>query len=193
MYVISQILVAAADFLYVLSMLSKKKINLVILLLLSDILFACHYFCLGALTGTITIFIDAVFLLATYFIEKLGKQKYVPIAAGVAMVGVVITAAFTWAGPISLLPMFSMLIYLLGMIFTNIVFVKLGAMTRNTLNVVYMLLLASWVGAGLEVALMVSAIVGIVLNIKHKKATGENNTETEQGTDETTKKSAEQK
>ena len=85
------------------------------------------------------------------------------------MVGTIITCVFTWAGPMSLLPLFSMLIYLTGMIFSNIVFVKGGAMCRNILNIVYMILLASYVGAGLEFALMVSAIVGIIINLKKKK------------------------
>ncbi|MBE7076298.1 MAG: hypothetical protein E7374_00165 [Clostridiales bacterium] len=65
-----------------------------------------------------------------------------------------------------------MLIYLSGMIFSNIVFVKVGAMCRNLLNIIYMLLIASYVGACLEFALMISAIVGIVLNLRKAKQSG---------------------
>lgn len=169
MYILSQILVGLADLLYVFSMLTKKKTGLLLFLLFSDVLFALHYLCLNALTGCITIFIDVVFLIVTYLIEKFGNKKYTPIAVVCAMIGTIIACIFTWIGPISLLPLFSMLIYLTGMIFSNIVFVKGGAMCRNILNIVYMLLIASYVGAGLEFALMVSAIVGIILNVKNKK------------------------
>ena len=77
MYILSQVLVGFADVLYIGSMLQKKKISLVLFLLVSDILFACHYLCLGALTGSIIIFLDAIFLLITYFLEKFKKEKYV--------------------------------------------------------------------------------------------------------------------
>ena len=169
MYILSQVLVGLADLLYVFSMLTKKKSALLIFLLFSDVLFAFHYLCLNALTGCITIFIDVAFLLTTYLIERLGNKKCTFIAVICAMVGTILTCVFTWVGPISLLPLFSMLIYLTGMIFSNIVFVKGGAMCRNILNIIYMLLIASYIGAGLEFTLMVSAIVGIVLNIRNKK------------------------
>lgn len=67
------------------------------------------------------------------------------------------------------LPMFSMLVYLTTMIFTNLVICKTGALIRNTLNVIYMFLIASYFGAGLEIVLMISAIVGIILNYKANK------------------------
>ena len=65
--------------------------------------------------------------------------------------------------------MFAMLCYLTTMIFTNIVIVKSGSFLRNLLNIIYMFLIASYFGAGLEIVLMISAIVGIVLDIKRKK------------------------
>lgn len=179
MYILSQILVGLADLLYVFSMLTKKKTGLLLFLLFSDILFAMHYFCLGALTGSITIFIDVAFLIVTYLIEKFGNKKYTPIAVVCAMIGTIITCVFTWAGAISLLPLFSMLIYLTGMIFSNIVFVKSGAMCRNILNIVYMLLITSYVGAGLEFVLMISAIIGIIINIKKKQKENLQNSEKE--------------
>ena len=179
MYILSQVLVGAADSLYICSMLTKKKAGLLLFLLFSDILFALHYLCLNALTGCITIFIDVIFLISIYLIEKFGKKKYVPLAAILAMICTITACIFTWVGPISLLPLFSMLIYLMGMIFTNIIFVKCGAMSRNILNIVYMLLITSYVGAGLEFILMISAIIGIFLNIKSNKKT-DNKTPAEQ-------------
>ena len=55
MYILSQVLVFIADGFYAGSMLVKKKINLVIFLFLSDVIFATHYMCLVAFTGAIAI------------------------------------------------------------------------------------------------------------------------------------------
>ena len=55
------------------------------------------------------------------------------------------------------------------MIFSNAAIVKVGALVRNTLNVIYMFILASYFGAGLEICLMISAIVGIFINLRKTK------------------------
>ena len=169
MYVLSQILVLFADSLYVASMLNKKKINLTMLLLLSDILFASHYLCLKAYTGAAVIFIDVVFLIAIYLIEKFHKDNFTLLIVLLTMLATVISGIVTWDGAISLLPIFAMLVYLSGMIFTNMVFVKAGSVVRNLLNILYMALIASYVGAGLEFILMLSGIVGMVISYRYKK------------------------
>ena len=169
MYILSQILVCIADLFYVVSMLNKNKKGLVFYLIISDVLFASHYLCLGGYTGAATIFVDVVYLAIMYILEKKEKTKYniyVTLAAMVITIGLSI---LTWNTALSLLPMFSMLIYLTTMIFSNVVIVKTGALVRNTLNVIYMFIITSYFGAGLEICLMISAIVGIILNIREKK------------------------
>ena len=136
MYILSQILIGIADGLFVGSMLQKNKNRLILLLLFSDILVAVHYFCLGAITGSIVIFIDVIFLIVSFILEKYKKEKYTIIVVVIAMIAIIISTIFTWTGPISLLPMFAILTYLVGMIFKNVVFVKIGAMVRNLLNVI---------------------------------------------------------
>lgn len=169
MYILSQVLVCIGDLFYVISMLNKKKNGLVFYLIISDILFASHYLCLGGWTGASTIFLDAAYLAIIYFLEKKDKTKYnLHVTIG-AMAITIVLAILTWNTALSLLPMFSMLIYLITMIFTNVVIVKCGALTRNTLNFVYMFILGSYFGAGLEICLMISAIIGIILNLKKKK------------------------
>ena len=187
MYILSQVLVGVADLLYVCSMLSKRKIWLTLFLFLSDLFFAFHYLCLNALIGCIIIFIDAAFLITAFILEKYKKEKYIFIAVIVAFVGIIITSIFTWAGPISLLPIFGMSAYLTGMLFKNIVFTKTGALVRNVLNIVYLILITSYVGAGLEFALMISAVVGIVLSyrkLKEKDIEQVENTEEKGGENE---------
>ena len=149
-------------------MLNKNKKGLVFYLIISDILFASHYLCLGGFTGAATIFVDVVYLATIYLLEKKNKTQYNIYVTLGAMAITIVLSILTWNTALSLLPMFSMLIYLTTMIFSNIVIVKTGALTRNTLNTIYMFILTSYFGAGLEICLMISAIVGIFLNIKEK-------------------------
>jgi hypothetical protein len=150
-------------------MLNKNKKGLVFYLIISDVLFASHYLFLGGYTGAATIFVDVVYLIIMYILEKKDKTKYNTYVTLGAILITIILSILTWDTALSLLPMFSMLIYLITMIFSNVVIVKSGALVRNTLNVVYMFILASYFGAGLEICLMISAIVGIFLNLKEKK------------------------
>lgn len=170
MFILSQILVCIADCFYVTSMLSKNKKGLVLFLILSDILFAIHYLCLGGWTGAAIVFVDAIYLSIMFTLENKQKTQYTIHITICTILITILIAIITWDTAISLLPMFSMLIYLVGMISSNIIFVKTGALIRNTLNVIYMFILASYLGAALEICLMMSAIVGIVLNIKRKKS-----------------------
>lgn len=170
MYILSQVLVVIADILFVASMFTKKKSWLVLLLFLSDIVFASHYLCLdGGLTGAITIFIDSAFLIIMYLLEKFNKTKFNLIPTVITMILTITFSILTWQGAISLLPMFSMLIYLTGMIFTNLVFVKSGALVRNILNIIYMFLITSYIGGSLEICVAISSLVGLILTIKNQK------------------------
>lgn len=169
MYILSQILVCIADLFYIISMLNKKKKGLVFYLIISDILFASHYLCLKGYTGAATIFVDVAYLAIMYLLERKEKTKYnTPVTLG-AMAITIALSILTWSGAISLLPMLSMLIYLTTMIFSNVVIVKTGALVRNCLNVIYMFILASYFGAGLEICLMISAIIGIILNLRERQ------------------------
>lgn len=178
-YVLSQILVVIADICFVFSMFSKKKSGVVVFLLCSDVIFALHYFLLNSGTGAAILILDATFLMVEFILEKTNKTKFTPIAIVVAMLGTIILTILTWNGFISLLPMFAILSYLVGMLFNNVVIVKFGTLVRNLINIVYLLILASYIGAGLEFCLMISAIVGMVLSvIRNKKKIISENPET---------------
>ncbi len=170
MNILATVLVIIADLVFVLSMLTKKKLLLVILLFVSDIFFACQYLCYdNGLTGALSIVVDIIFLITVYFLQKTKKEKYIWIASSVAIALTITFAIFSWSGAISLLPMFSMIAYLLVMIVNKLYYVKAGCLIRNTLNIIYMFLLSQYVGAILEICLALSSIIGILLSIKHSK------------------------
>ncbi len=171
MYIASQILVVIADIFYVISMFAKNKKNLLLYLILSDLLFGAHYFLLKAFTGGYILLVDIAFLILTYIFNQKKNNKAIIITGSISAVLSIIIGVFTWAGAISLLPMIGMTIYFVGFCVDKLVVNKISCSVRNLCNVIYMLILASYVGASLEIVLMVSAIVGSIINLKHKKLT----------------------
>lgn len=171
MYIASQILVVIADMFYVISMFAKNKKNLLLYLILSDLLFGAHYFLLKAFTGGYILLVDIAFLILTYIFNQKKNNKAIIITGSISAVLSIIIGVFTWAGAISLLPMIGMTIYFVGFCVDKLVVNKISCSVRNLCNVIYMLILASYVGASLEIVLMISAIVGSIINLKHKKLT----------------------
>lgn len=169
MYILSQVLIALSDLACIVSMLSKKKKNIVLFLIVSTILFSVHYICLGAWTGASIGFVELVFLIIMYILEIKDKAKYSIYLSIATMIITVVLSIVTWDTWYSLLPMIAMIIYLATMMFKNVIIVKSGAFIRITLNSVYMFLLKSYFGAGLSVLILVFTIVGLVRDCKSKR------------------------
>lgn len=169
MYILSQILVILSDVFCIISMFKKDKKNLLFYLIFSSTLFSVHYLCLGGWTGAVTGLIEITFLILMYVLEKYNKTKYNIYLILATMLITIIMSILTWNTWISILPMISMIIYLLTMIFKNVIIVKIGAFIRLALNALYMLLLGSYFGAGASIVILICTIVGIVLDVKSKK------------------------
>lgn len=169
MYILSQILVTISDAFCILSMLSKNKKGIVFYLLISTILFASHYICLGGWTGAGIALIELVFLILMYILELKEKTQYSKYLSIATIIATIVLTIFTWAGWISVLPMLAMVIYLIAMMFKNVIIVKTGTFIRLILNSLYMVLIASYLGAGLTVVILAFTIYGIVRDCKTEK------------------------
>ena len=168
-YLISQILTVIADAFFFAGMLSKSKKWLLVCLICSNVLFATHYFLLKAITGAFILVADTVFLVVTFFLNKRKKENqifYISILF-VWICGII--TYLTWNGPISLLPMVGMSTYFVLMGVKHLYISKIGGATRNLCNIIYMFLIASYVGASLEIILFISAISGCFLNLSQSK------------------------
>lgn len=169
MYILSQVLVGISDVFCVMSMLSKQKKNIVILLVLSTLLFSLHYICLGGWTGAGIGGIEIIFLLLMYLLEIKDKTKYNVYLSVATIIITVIVSIITWSSWISVLPMIGMVVYLFLMMFKNVMIVKSGALVRFAFNGTYMILLKSYVGAGLSLVILGFTIYGIVKDYKERK------------------------
>ena len=169
MYILSQVLVVFSDIFCIVSMLNKKKKNIVFYLLISTILFAAHYMCLGGWTGAAVAILELVFLIVMYVLEAKNKTQYNIYLSIATMILTIILSIITWNTWVSLLPMVAMIVYLMGLIFNSVIIVKTCTFIRLVLNGVYMLILKSYFGAGLTLVILAFTIVGIVNDYKLKK------------------------
>ena len=169
MYILSQILIIFSDLFCIVSMLNKKKKQVVFFLILSTIFFATHYMCLGGWTGAVIGLVEIVFLILMYILEVKNKTQYNTHLSLATMFVTIILSVLTWSSWISFLPMIAMIIYLSGLIFKNLIIVKTCTFIRITLNAIYMLLLKSYFGAGLSIVILIFTIVGIVNDYKIAK------------------------
>lgn len=166
MYILSQIIVAISDVFFILSMLSKKKDNVIFYLILSTITFGAHYMCLNAWTGAIISLVELVFLIIMFILEKKNLETYNTMLSIITIFVTIGLSMVTWESWISILPMIAMIVYLLGMIFKNVIVVKSGTFIRLILNMTYMFLITSYLGAGLSLIILIFTIVGIVRDVK---------------------------
>ena len=166
MYILSQIIVVISDILFILSMLSRTKPKVIIYLIVSALFFGIHYLCLQAFTGAVLSLIELILLIVLYFFEKKYNNQFnIPIVIIFGIITICVSI-FTWETWASVIPMISMIIYLSGLIFTNIVFVKASVFVRIVLNVIYMLFIESYIGAVCNVIIVFFTIYGIVKDVK---------------------------
>lgn len=167
MFILSQILVVVSDVFFIISMLNSKKKNLVFYLIISTILFACHYMCLGGWTGAAIAWLELVYLILMYVLELKDKTAYGVYLSIATIVLTAILSLITWNTWISVLPMLAMIVYLTTMMFKKVIIVKSGALIRLTLNAIYMLILKSYFGAVLSVVIILFTIVGMINDYKN--------------------------
>ena len=170
MYILSQILVVLSDVVFIMSMLSKNKKSVVFYLLLSTILFGGQYVCLSAWTGASISLIELVFLIMMYILELKNKTEYSMLLSIITIIATIVLSIVTWQTWISILPMLAMVIYLIAMMFKNLVIVKSGTFIRLALNGIYMLLLKSYFGVILTFVILAFTIIGIVKDAKAKNS-----------------------
>ncbi len=169
MYILSQVLVVLSDVACIVSMMSKKKKNILFFLIISTILFSVHYVCLGAKTGAVIGLIELVFLILMYVLELKNKTKCgIYLSIGTIVVTIVLSI-ITWETWISILPMLGMVVYLMAMMFKNVIIVKSGTFLRLILNGVYMFLLKSYFGSALSIVILVFTIIGIINDYRSRK------------------------
>ena len=172
MYVLSQIFVVVSGILFALSYLTKKKALLLILNVFNNIFFGTHFLLLKSSTAAYSVFLTILFLIAIYFIEKYNKEKFYFIVTIFCSLVLIIISIITWDGPLSLMPTISVLLTFVGSALKHTLTVKLFYFVSTVLNTIFMFIIASYFGFGVNIAILITAVFGIVkeiITIKNKQ------------------------
>ena len=113
MVILSNVICLIALVFASISFFVKERNKLLVYQLICNVFYIASLLLLGAWTGAITMIVGMVFVFSVFLMEKFDKPKSVWLL--VALLGAMIAiTVFTWAGPISLLPFVSNLVFKWG-------------------------------------------------------------------------------
>lgn len=175
MYILSQIFVVISGLFFASSYLIKKKSLILIVNVCNNVFFALHFLLLNSLTAAYSVFLTIGFMIAIYLLEKYQKEKYKIIATIIFSLILIPITYLTWDGFLSLMPTIAILITFIGSIFNNTLTVKLCYFVSTVMNSIFMFIIHSYFGFGVNLAILITAIVGIVMQIKNLRNNKNNN------------------
>ena len=129
--------------------------------LLGCIIFSAQMALLGAFTGALRLLVN---ILRNVLLLKINDWKWVEnkLTLGAVIVLLVIITAYTWAGPISLLPFLSVAVSSVGYWTNNAQKIRLSQLFASPCTLVYDILIGSWGGAATEAMAILSIVISIV-------------------------------
>ncbi len=169
MYIASQILILLSDITFIISVFSKNKLAIVFWLIFCDIFLASHYMLLGGFTGTYIVFTDIAFLIITYILKKMKKEKNLIYLGITFSIMSIIIGILTWSNFYSLLPMIGMANYFVCMSINNLLVNKVSLAINNVCNTIYMFLLQSYLGGALNIILIICSTTASIITYKKSK------------------------
>ena len=136
--------------------------------LVGDVLWVFSYLLCGAMSGAITNVVSAIREGVCYFKkESWNKLWYIPAVFIAFYVG---SAALSWSGPISLLPMVASFISVIGMWASNPLHTKLWCLPAIALWCTYSFLTYNVIAAFSNVFSVTSILVGLVREYNYRKS-----------------------
>ena len=171
MYVLSQVFVVISGILFAISYIVKKKSLILTINVANNIFFATHFLLLKSYTAAYSVFLTIGFLISIFLLEKYNKEKYKILTTIIFSLILIPITILTWDGPLSLIPTISILITFIGSLIKPTLIVKLFYFTSTVMNSVFMFIIHSYFGFGVNIAILITAIIGIILQIKNVKQT----------------------
>lgn len=170
MYALSQILMAIAIVVYFLSQFlgEKKPILSSLIWMIYLGLHTVHYYCLEAYTGAWLVLLSGIVMFAAGWLSK--NKKVIYSMFGVSALVIVLVTVLTWNTVVSLLPMFNALLCFVIYLIKNPYVSMALTLASGVLELIYMVLFASWVGLAFEIIILLLGIFGLVMMIWGSRA-----------------------
>ena len=159
---IGQLLSLAAVATGFISFQMKTSKGILLFQILTALLFSVHYVLIGAMTAAALNFVAAVKCVAYYARNKRNSQSLLFPIFFTALVFA--TSLLTWDGWYSIFIMTGLLVNSVGLALSNPQTIRKLTLIKSPLCLAYNVLVLSWGGILYEVAVFVSAVLGILKN-----------------------------
>lgn len=169
MFILSQIFVVISGILFAISYLTKRKGLLLVINVFNNLFFGLHFLLLNSFTAAYSVFLTLIFLVVIYIFEKTNKEKFNYLIATIFSIILIPISIFTWNGALSLMPAIAIFITFVGTVLKNTLTVKLFYFTSTILNTIYMFIIHSYFGFGVNILILITAIIGIIQQFKQQK------------------------
>ena len=146
---------------FIVSYQIKSNKALFLFQLIGSLVFCIQFFIMGALSGALSLVVN---IIRNLLLVKVNEWKWVKSKWTLAAIIAILAAitAYTWAGPMSLLPFISVAVTSIGYWTNNAQKIRLSQMIGSPTVLVYDLLIRSWGGVLNESIVIISIIVSIV-------------------------------
>lgn len=167
-FILSQVCVIIGMILLGLSYLVKNKTKVLVLCIISSIMYGVQYLLLRAFTGTI---VNVIGIIRTiWFYENNRKNKENSIFSVLLISALfILSAIFTWDGFVSLLPLFSCLVFTYSIWSESVYVYKWLAIPVSVSWITYNAFVGSFFGYIMEIILLSIEIIGLILMYKKNK------------------------
>lgn len=171
-YILSQVFIVISYVFLISTYQFKNRKTILLFGFLSLIMTGASHFCLSAFSGLAMTCVALTRNLIFLVQEKHGKSDKIT-KVDIAILAVlytisIVSAVFTYQGFLSLMSVFATLIYTYSVWQKNTKVYKYLGPPTSICWIIYDIYIMSWFGMLLESALMISAIIGIVREHKHK-------------------------
>lgn len=158
-------LIGAIAFLFLIwSYQKKKKVEILVLQIISAIIFSIHYYFLNAATAVFCNIINCIVFLLIYFYEKKNKNK---LSLFVIMIPLlIIISLISWDGISSILPIIASIIVLIGFLLNNENDIRLIGIISSLCWLIYGLIYISYSAIIFNAVTIITTSLAIK---KHKK------------------------
>ena len=160
MYTIGQALGIAAVILGFVSYQMKTSRGIIVLQMVTAMVFAGHYYLIGAFTAAVLNFLAGIKCVVYYFRDKRGGRS--PIEPVIFALVVVVSTVLTWEGWYSALIMVGLVVDTVGLALNDPQKTRALLFVKSPLCLVYNALVASVGGVVYECMVLISAVIGLV-------------------------------
>ena len=167
---LAQVFFVCALINYLIAVSQKKKMWVLVFFMITNVFFCLHYLFLEKYSTLFLLSNEILLLLILALLEKYNKpHKYTLITCFVVLCLHIVAIVVTWTEAISLLPLSASMIFLFSLTFRGVLVTKVCTLITNTIYIVYLSIIGSYVAIACQCVLLIGATMGLIITLKDIK------------------------